>query len=317
MPSFSDSSFRSADGRNIIHVRRCSPDTAPRAVIQLTHGIAEHVARYDDFAAALAEHGFLVVADDHLGHGTSAASAEDLGFFSPVRGWDMVLSDMHSLYEQTHAEFPGLPYFLLGHSMGSFLARSYLCKYPGRLSGAILSGTGQQPGLVLAAGKAVGNREIRRHGPRYRSKLLNDLAFGSYNKRCKPQRTESDWLCRDTAVVDAYVADPLCGFIPCAGLLCDMLGGMQYMQDPVNLQKMDKALPVLFFAGDADPVGAYGKGVQKAYESFLAAGMQDVSLKLYPGCRHECLNELNKAEVYADVLAWLERKLAAVPQPVC
>ena len=309
MPSFSDSSFLSANGTSSIRVRRCSPDGAPRTVIQLTHGIAEHVERYDAFAAFLAEHGFLVVANDHLGHGKSAASDDELGFFSPVRGWDMVLSDMHTLYERTREEYPALPYFLLGHSMGSFLARCYLCKYPGGLTGAIISGTGQQPGFILAAGRAAGKLEIRRHGPSYRSKFLNDMAVGSYNKRIKPRRTEYDWLCRDEAVVDAYIADPLCGFIPSAGLLTDMLGGIQYMENPANVQKMDKALPVLFFAGDADPVGDYGKGVRKAYESFLAAGMQDVSLKLYPDCRHECLNELNKADVYMDVLAWLESKL--------
>lgn len=317
MPIFTDSSFLSADGKTAIRVRRCAPEGAPRAVIQLAHGIAEHVERYDNFAAYLAEHGFLVVANDHLGHGMSAGDAAALGFFSPVRGWDMVLSDMHTLYTRTHGDFPALPYILLGHSMGSFLARSYLCKYPGGLSGAILSGTGQQPGPLLTAGLAAGRLEIRRHSPQYRSKLLNTLAFGSYNRRCKPRRTEYDWLSRDEAVVDAYIADPLCGFTASAGLLTDMLGGIRYVQDSENLRKMDKALPVFFFAGDADPVGDYGKGVRRAYASFLAAGMQDVTLKLYPGCRHECLNELNKAEVYADVLAWLELKLAAVPQPVC
>ena len=311
MPSFSDSSFLSANGTSSIRVRRCTPDTAPRAVIQLTHGIAEHVERYDAFAAFLAEHGFLVVANDHLGHGKSAASDDELGFFSPVRGWDMVLSDMHTLYERTREEYPALPYFLLGHSMGSFLVRCYLSKYPGGLTGAIISGTGQQPGLILIGGKTAGKLEIRRHGPQYRSKLLNNLAFGSYNKRIKPQRTEYDWLCRDEAVVDAYIADPLCGFIPSAGLLTDMLGGIQYMENPANVRNMDKTLPVLFFAGDADPVGDYGKGVKKAYDSFLAAGMEDVTLKLYPGCRHECLNELNKDEVFADVLAWLESKLSS------
>ena len=311
MPSFSDSSFLSADGKSSIRVRRCAPDAPPRAVIQLTHGIAEHVERYDAFAAFLAGHGFLVVANDHLGHGKSVASAEDLGFFSPVRGWDMVLSDMRTLYAQTQAEHPALPYFLLGHSMGSFLVRSYLCKYPGGLAGAVISGTGQQPGFILTAGKAAGKLEIRRHGPQYRSKFLNDMAFGSYNKRIKPQRTEYDWLCRDDSVVDAYIADPLCGFVPSAGLLTDMLGGIQYMENPANVRNMDKATPVLFFAGDADPVGDYGKGVKKAYESFLAAGMRDVTLKLYPDCRHECLNELNKDEVFADVLSGLESKLSS------
>ena len=309
MPVFTDDTFVSCNGKSNIRVRRCSPDGAPKAIVQIAHGIAEHVERYDDFARFLASNGFLVVANDHLGHGKSFASEEDKGFFGETGGWELAVGDMRKLYERTHAEFPDLPYFLFGHSMGSFLTRTYLIKFRDGLTGAILSGTGQQPGIVVAGGKFMGQQEIKKHGARYKSEKLNNMAFGSYNKDFQPQRTVSDWLSRDEAVVDRYQADPLCGFIPSAGLFTDMMGGIAFNQKPSNVARMKKDLPVYFMSGDNDPVGANGKGVMQAYQSFLKAGMTDVTMKLYHGGRHEMLNELNKDEVYADILNWLNSKL--------
>lgn len=307
MPRFSDFTFLSCDGQTPIHVRRCEPEGTVRGVVQIAHGIAEYAARYDAFAAFLAEHGFLVVANDHLGHGQSLRSPEALGIFAARGGWELAVDDMHRLYAQIHGEFPDLPYFLFGHSMGSFLTRSYLIRYPGGLRGAVLSGTGQQPLPLLAAGRLMSALEVRRHSPDYQSALLNRMAFGSYNKAFEPRRTDFDWLSRDEAQVDRYVADPLCGFIPSAQLLHDMMCGIRFNQRPDQLARMDRDLPVLFLSGALDPVGAAGKGVGKAFESFRKAGMRELSLKLYPGGRHEMLNEINRAEVFADVLAWLER----------
>ena len=309
MPVFSDDSFISCNGKTAIRVRRCMPEGAPKAVVQIAHGIAEHVERYDDFAAFLASNGFAVVANDHLGHGRSMSDPSEKGFFGEIGGWELAVGDMRKLYERTRAEFPDLPCFLFGHSMGSFLARTYLIKYPAGLAGAVLSGTAQQPGAAVAVGQMLGRREIKKHGARYKSELLNSMAFGSYNKDFEPRRTISDWISRDTAVVDQYLADPLCGFIPTAGLFADMMGGIAFNQKPSNLARMKKDLPVYFMSGDADPVGANGKGVLKAYQSFLRAGMTDVTLKLYHEGRHEMLNELNKDEVYADILAWLNGRL--------
>lgn len=303
--------FLSANGKNRARACKWSPEGEVRAVVQLAHGIAEHIERYSHFAEFLASRGFLVVGHDHLGHGKTAASEDEYGFFGETAGWEMAVADLRTLHGMTSKEHPGRPYYMLGHSMGSFLARTYIIKFPGILDGVILSGTGQQPRALVEAGIFFANMEIRRHGAGYRSNALNSLAFGNYNKRFDIVRTVSDWISTDEKVVDDYISDPACGFIPSAGMFRDMMGGIRFVTRPGNLRRMDKNLPVLFFSGDKDPVGENGRGVMRAYQSFLEAGMRDVSLKLYPGGRHEMLNERNKTEVYNDILAWLDNKLAA------
>lgn len=309
MPSFSDDTFRSENNRTDIHVRRCTPEVPPRAVIQLAHGIAEHVERYDAFASFLAENGFLVVYNDHLGHGQSITDESELGFFAENGGWELVVGDMRKLFTMTRQEYPELPYFLFGHSMGSFLTRTYLIRYRSGLQGTILCGTGQQSPLLIAGGKLLGGLEQRKHGPKFRSEMLNKMAFGSYNDCFETRRTVNDWLSRDEAEVDKYMEDPLCGFIPTASLFTDLMGGLGFIGSQKNVVRMKKDLPVYFTSGDMDPVGENGKGVMRAYHSFLRAGMTDVTLKLYHGCRHELLNELNRDEVMKDILDWLLSKL--------
>ena len=307
MPRLTEFTYPSADGKNEIFVREWLPDGAVRGSVQISHGVAEYGARYDEFCRFLAENGFAAAVNDHLGHGRTARSEEDLGFFAEEDGWKLVVRDMHALHRRLVKEFPGKPAFLFGHSMGSFLTRTYLIGRPRELSGAVICGTGQQAAPIVAAGKLMAAMEIKRSGARNKSARLNDLAFGAYNKGFEG-RTPSDWLSRDQAVVDRYAADPLCGFIPTAGLFHDMMGGIQYIGKPANVARMDKELPILFIAGEKDPVGEQGKGVKRAFAAFRKAGMKDVELKLYPDCRHELLNELNKAEVMADVLAWLLKK---------
>ena len=309
MPVFSDYFFLSGNQKTQIHVRRCSPNGTPRGIVQIAHGIAEHVERYDRFAEFLAERGFLVVANDHLGHGQSIDSEDDLGFLAETGGWELAVSDMHRLFELTSEEYPGLPYFLFGHSMGSFLARTYIINYPSELTGAVICGTGQQSSGLIQSGRTVGKAEIRRKSAKYRSQLLNNIAFGAYNNGIESKRTDYDWLTRDPAIVDAYIADPLCGFVPTAGLFTDMMDGLAYISRRANMEQMDKELPVLFISGDKDPVGENGKGVLKAYTYFLNAGMKDVTLKLYHDCRHEILNELCKDQVMEDVADWLTQKM--------
>ena len=304
MSSFSDYTFLSGNGKTNIHVRRCTPDSEIVGIVQIAHGIAEHVKRYDAFAAFLADHGYLVVANDHLGHGKSICDESDLGFFAETGGWELVVGDMRKLFELTSAKFPGLPYFLFGHSMGSFLTRTYLIRYPEGLAGAIISGTGQQIPPVVASGKMMG-RQAQRRGAKYKSERLNQVAFGSYNNRYKVKRTPYDWLSRDNAAVDKYIADPLCGFIPSVTLFVDMMEGIELIGSVENCTPMNKDLPVLFVSGDMDPVGEFGKGVLRAYNIFLSAGMNDVTLKLYHDCRHELLNELNRDKVMKDILGWL------------
>ena len=310
MAIFQEFTFPSSDGASHIHVCRWAPDDGePRGIVQLAHGIAEHIMRYDAFARFLADKGFAVFGNDHLGHGKSCENEEDYCWFGDDHGWFLALEDMHRLSERARDEDPGIPFFLFGHSMGSFLARTFLINYPGEVDGCVLSGTGQQAPELCNAGILVAKAEALRLGKKGRSPLVNKLCFANYNVRIKDPRTDCDWLTRENAVVDEYVADGLCGGIPTNGLVIDMLNGIRYIQKRSNLEKMDKSTPILFLSGAEDPVGDYGRGVTKACTSFRAVGCTDVTLKLYTGGRHEMLNELNRDEVYADVLAWMEARI--------
>ena len=309
MSEFTESSFRSKDGVHNCHVSLWRPEGAPRAVVQIVHGVAEHMGRYDHFARYLADHGFAVCGEDHLGHGKTVDDGK-YGYFGRKDGWTLVTADVRRLRVLMGERFPGAPYFLLGHSMGSFLARTYLCAYPGTVDGCILSGTGQEKPALVAAGKAAARAVCALRGPETVSPLLNKLSLGAYNDQFKPTRTTADWICRDEAVVDAYLKDPFCTFMPTAGMFRDMMGGLQYISSGEALSQMDPRTPVYLFSGDRDPVGANGEGVRKVYGFFKDHGTADLSMKLYPGGRHEMLNEIGKGEVYADVLAWLEKRSA-------
>lgn len=291
--------YPSADGAHQVHAVLWLPDGQPRGVVQLVHGICEYAERYAPFAQFLADHGFAVCGNDHLGHGQTASGPEEYGYFE---NWHHLVADVYSLRQKMGKKFPGIPYFILGHSMGSFVTRTYLIDHPGTLTGCLISGTGQEGRAMVALGKFLTGLG----DPHKVNKLFNKLSLGAYNNAFKPVRTSADWICRDETVVDAYLADPLCTFPTTAGMNHAMMIGLQYIADPKNLLKMDKTTPIFFFAGDRDPVGAMGKGVRKVYGWFRDVGCQDVSLKLYPGGRHEMLNETNKDEVFQDVLAWLE-----------
>ena len=304
--------FSSSDGVHDIHARWWRPEGQPRAVVQLVHGISEHMGRYDAFARFLAEHGFAVVGHDHLGHGQTARGPAEYGWFAHQDGWKCVLEDTHALFLQASEAYPELPYVLMGHSMGSFVVRGFLIFWPGVVDCAILSGTGQEPAPMVALGKAVSALLIRLQGSQAHSKLLGALSIGAYNRQFKPNRTGADWISRDTAVVDAYLADPLCRFLPSVGMFHDMMEGLQLLAKPENLRRMDQDTPVYFFSGDKDPVGASGEGVRKVAGWFRQAGVKDVTVKLYPEGRHEMLNEIGREQVYQDVLDWLEAKL---PRP--
>ena len=302
--------FPSADGTTTLYGRTWAPEHgAPRAILQLVHGIAEHIGRYDRFARFMSDHGYLVCAEDHLGHGNTPENAEDLGYTADKDGWVKMTDNVRALHERIAPQYPGIPYFILGHSMGSFLTRSYLIRYPGTVDACALLGTGQQPESVLKAGLAACRLEQIRLGKRGRSKLLQSLCFGAYNSQFKPNRTESDWVCSVDEVVDAYIADPFCQVMPTVTLMRDMLTGIRFNQQAEHLAKMDKTTPVFFLSGDQDPVGSNGKGVRAAYQSFLDAGCGHVRLKLYPGGRHEMLNEHNWQDVYDELLSWFDQQI--------
>lgn len=288
-----------------LHGCRWEPECTPKAVVQFVHGIAEHVERYDDFARYLNGLGYLVVAEDHMGHGKSICDSVPKGYFAG--GWDAAVEDSYRLLTDTRAEFPDVPYILFGHSMGSFLARTILAKHPDSgIAAAVICGTAWMPSVVLQGGKLMSSLLCRGEGAKQPSTQLQSVMFGGYDKRIENKRTPCDWLTRDEAVVDAYVADPLCGFAPTPALANAMMNGLIYIQKAENLNRMKKDLPVHFIAGSEDPVGDYGKGVRKAAEVFIRSGMKQVSVRLYPGCRHEIHNELNKDEVYGEVAQWMD-----------
>ena len=301
--------FPSSDGKTLIHVNQWTPsERRILGVVQIAHGVAEYGARYAPFARFLCDHGFEVVANDHLGHGQSLIPGGPMVYLGEKDGWWNVVDDMECLRSRVAKVFPDRPYFLFGHSMGSFLSRTHLIRYPGRLDGCILCGTGHQSPALIAGGKLIADREIRRLGKKAFSARADDLAFGAYNKAFAPTRTRFDWVSASEENVDAYIADPLCGGDTTLGLFRDMLDGLSYITRQSNMDKMDADLPVFFIAGDQDPVGDMGKGVRKAHDCFKKAGIRDLSIKLYHGLRHEILNEASRQYVYRDVLDWLEAR---------
>jgi alpha-beta hydrolase superfamily lysophospholipase len=271
--------------------------------------MVEFADRYLPFAGFLAEHGVAVVAHDHLGHGASTHGEEDYGFFTETDGRRFVAEDLHTMNTIAHARWPGLPVVLLGHSMGSFYARWYAAQWPSTISGLILSGTGG-PNPQVNIGIRLARRQIRRQGARHRSKRLQVLAFGSYLGRVENPKTPYDWISRDEEVVAAYAANPLCTFRFTANGYHELFSVLKEVSGPAWARRINREMPVLIFSGDADPVGAYGKGVAKVHRWLANAGVKDLELILYPGGRHEMLNETNRDEVYRDVLAFLEGRWA-------
>ena len=296
-----------SNGIGQLHCCRWMPEGEPKAVLQIVHGIAEYIERYDDFAGFLNGLGYVVVAEDHMGHGQTVGAEGTQGYFEG--GWFTAVSDSYALLRKTKAEYPQIPYVLFGHSMGSFMARTILEVYPDSgIAAAVICGTGWQPRAILPGAIGICQLACKKVGEKNTSDTLQNMVFGGYNKRVEHPRTEFDWLTRDAKVVDAYIAHPSCGFTASSGLLRELLKGILYVEQPENLGRMKKDLPVLFVAGGEDPVGSYGKGVKKAAEEFKKAGMEDVRLRLFPLCRHEILNEINRQEIYEFISRWMESK---------
>lgn len=295
-------------GAGKIHGCRWSPAGESKAVLQIVHGIAEFIERYDAFANYLTKLGFVVVAEDHMGHGQSINGDGIRGYFHG--GWFTAVEDTYRLLTDTKAEFPDIPYILFGHSMGSFMARTILCKYPDSgIAAAVICGTAWQPAFELPALIKVIDGICKKGDETQPNEKLQGMVFGSYNRKVEHPRTPYDWLTRDAKIVDAYVEHPLCGFTASAGLLREMMKGIYYIEQPGNLAAMKKDLPVFFIAGGDDPVGSYGKGIHKCVVEFKKAGMTDVSVRVYPLCRHEILNEINKEEIFEDITEWIFEKI--------
>ncbi len=296
--------LEASDGARIF-VRRWMPEGPPRAIVQIAHGLAEHSLRYQDFALALNRAGIGVYADDHRGHGQTAAP-EDLGFFAARDGWRLCLEDLWGLNRRIRADHPGAPIVFFGHSMGSFMGQSFIADHGDALAGAILSGSNGRPPAIAAIGGLVARVERWRLGPRGKSALLKTMMFGEFNKPFRPARTDFDWLSRDPAAVDAYVADPLCGFDYTTQLTIDLLDGLPPLLAPETVARIPQGLPILIMSGARDPVGP---NIQGLIEVYRRAGLAP-TVRLYPDARHETLNETNREEVKADVIDWIDGVLA-------
>ena len=302
--------FPSKDGNTEIHTIEWKPVGEVRAVLQICHGMVEYIRRYDEFAQFLCGEGYYVVGNDHLGHGKSIQAKSEYGFFNEKYGNACVLGDMHTLRQRTEKKYPGVPYFMLGHSMGSSLLRQYIQMYGNGLSGAVLMGTvADHKKAALLFGKRLCRVMAAFRGWHYRSKMVDNLVLGAYNKKFKPARTRADWITSDNENLDMYVADPLCSFMSTVNAYYNVFSGMIGIQRKESVYMIPKGLPVLFVSGADDPVGEFGKGVRKIYEKYRAAGIRDVTLRLYTGDRHELLNETDRDQVYKDLLGWFEKHI--------
>lgn len=295
-------------GEGVIHACIWAPGGEPKAIVQIVHGIADYAERYAPFAEYLNTCGIMVIAEDHMGHGESVGQTGTQGYFAG--GWFAAVDDTCTLMHMMQEEFPGTPYVLFGHSMGSFMVRTILARYPdSEISAAVICGTCWAPRALMPGVIRLAEHVCKRDGERNPSEKLQHLTFGSYNRRVEHPQTPFDWVTRDTVMRERYIADPWCGFVATAGLLRDMAKGIEYIERRESLAAMQKQMPIFFIAGGDDPVGDYGKGVRRTVSEFKKAGMTDVSCHIYPLCRHEILNEINREEIYADVTKWIEGKI--------
>lgn len=309
--------FDSRDGKSRLHAVRWTPDTqaAVVCVVQIVHGMAEYVERYEEFAEFLTDRGIVVTGEDHLGHGRSVGENGRFGYFCEQDPATVLVRDVHRLKKMTQELYPDVPYVILGHSMGSFITRNYMCRYGTGIAAAVVMGTGMQSVAALKLSKAVVRVQGFFCGAAHVSRLIDKLAFGSYNRRIGQPRTSCDWLSRDGERVDKYINDPMCGFVFTVNGFSALFELISRLYSPKNLERIPKGLPTFMVSGTGDPVGGYGKGVQRAYDSLLKCGMKNLELKLYEGGRHELLNETNRGEVMQDVYDWIER--AVLRQAAC
>ena len=296
--------FLSSNNKTNIRAVEYIPEQEIVAVLQIAHGMVEFIDRYEDFANYLNSKGILVVGNDHLGHGGSVNSEDEWGYFGD-NGNQILLDDMHKLYEITKEKYPDVPYFLMGHSMGSFYARQYMFYYGNELNGVIVMGTGMEPLYKIKGGMFICKLVALFKGWKYRSAFVNNMSFGVYNKKFEPARTKMDWLTKDEKIVDWYLKEPRCNFVFTLDGFYNMFLGISKLYDKKLIDSIPKDLPVFFVAGEDDPVGTFGKEVIRAHQTLIDYGMRDIRFKLYPNDRHEILNETDKEAVYEDIYEWL------------
>lgn len=298
----------STDSKNNLNVIIWETEKEPIGVLQIVHGMAEYIDRYDNFAKYMTEHGFNVIGHDHLGHGHSVSDERDYGFFAEENGDKIIIEDMHSVTQYAREKWEELPNFILGHSMGSFCLRQYLTKYSNDVFGAIIMGTGWIPSAAALLGKTIAANTCKSKGSHTVNPLLIKLTLEPYNKPFAPARTNCDWLSRDEKQVDLYVNDKLCGFDFTAGAYKDFFTILEKIAKNRQLIGMRKSLPILITSGSVDPVGGK-KACEKLNAQYKRCGIDDVTLKLWENDRHEILNELDKSDVYQYIYNWLKSKI--------
>lgn len=302
--------YNSRDGVTKIHAMRWIPDTEKiKGVIQIVHGMSEHIGRYEPLAAFFAASGFVVVGEDHLGHGLSISQDGMQGYFCEDNPASVVVNDVHRLRKITQKQFGNAPYFILGHSMGSFIVRNYITRYGKGLCGAIVLGTGLQSDLFLYSGRIMTRLVGLFKGQKHVSRFLDFCVFGSYNRRIHPVRTKYDWLTKDAQYVDDYLADENCGFIFTVNGFMTLSELIRRIKLPKNMRKVPKELPIYIASGTEDPVGDYGKGVKKSYSLYQKYGVKDITLRLYEGDRHELQNETDRELFMKELLVWVEDRV--------
>jgi alpha-beta hydrolase superfamily lysophospholipase len=303
--------LRAADDVELF-VYRWSTTQPPRAVVQIVHGLAEHAGRYARLAQALNAAGYAVYANDHRGHGKTAKSAEDLGFFAEQNGWQHVVDDLWQVNRHTASAHPGVPIVMLGHSMGSTLAEQFMGDHGRALAGAVLSGANGKPTAMATIGRQITRAERLRLGARGRSKLVQSLTFDAFNKKFAPTRTAFDWLSRDPGEVDKYVADPVCGFASSIQLWVDLLDGWAGVSREEHRRRVPRSLPIYVIAGGRDPVSGNARQIGPWIEDYRKSGCVNLKSRIYPEARHELLNETNRDQVTAELVEWLD-SLVSLP----
>ncbi len=279
---------------------------APMAVLQIVHGMAEHGGRYGALAEFLLERGIFTFASDHRGHGLTAMENGSIGYFADKKGWGKVVNDIGFVNSHIKKTYSGVPVFMLGHSMGSFIVRDYMHK--NETSGVILSGSAYKSGLELVPAKIIADAQKIFAGKRNPGKLMDKLSFGSFNDSFSPNRTSFDWLSRDQSEVDKYVEDPLCGYVCTVGFFGDLLEGLIKINSKRHIETGMKKIPVFFISGDKDPVGRNGEDIETLFGFYKGYGYEDVSKKLVEGARHEILNETNRDETFETIYEWIKER---------
>lgn len=298
--------IQSTNGINKLHVIEWIPEGEIKAILQLSHGMVEYIDRYDKFAKYLNERGILVVGGDHLGHGLTAANDDELGYFPAEDGSKTVVNDLYEITKYTKNKYKDIPYYILGHSMGSFMVRRYIMTYGSEVDGTVIMGTGGQPKFLVSIARMLVSVLTTIKGSQHRSKLVNKLSFGTYNKKFKPVRTEYDWLTRDEDIVDEYKSSKYCTFLFTLNGYKTLFNTINFINKKSNMENIPKNMPILFVSGDKDPVGGNGAGVKKVFNIYKKLGIKDIKIKLYKDARHEILNEINNDEVFEDIYNWLK-----------